>query len=296
MADGQTGLLPAGTRLRFATKGGELAGMLHRPAGPARAALVLNGATGVPMGYYNRFARWLAQTQDIACLTYDYRDFGQSKSGRLRDSTVTMADWALHDQPAARDEMRRQMPDTPLWVMGHSLGGMMMPLQEGIEDVKRMICVASGLVHHGDHPWPYQALARMFWFGHVPLAVRALGYLPGRLTGFGADLPPQVYWQWRRWCTRRDSYLPETGKTLPEPDWSRCGAFVDLTALDDDPVIPAKCVTRLGSVYGAQYLRSRVLVPSDHGLDKVGHLGAFAQANSALWPHLIADHTVASHT
>ena len=271
----------------IAAPGAELAGQLYRPRRRPAAAVVLNGATGVPQAYYRHFATWLAAERGLACLTYDYRDFGASARGGLRDSRASMRDWAMLDQPAARAEMRRRLPGVPLWVIGHSLGGMMVPLQTGISDIRRMIAVASGLVHHRDHPWPYQALARLFWFGHVPLLVRALGYLPGRAVGFGADLPAQVYWDWRRWCTSPQSYLPETGAGLPRPDWGRSGAPVDLIGLADDPVIPSVSVARLAPVYRGGALRRHLLAPGEFGLRSVGHLGAFARANRALWPAIL---------
>ncbi|WP_291730678.1 alpha/beta hydrolase [Leisingera sp. F5] len=273
--------------LRFASGGHMLAGRLYHPAGQARAAVVLNGATGVPQRYYRHFARWLAAEQHVACLTYDYRDFGDSAQGHPRHSDATMAQWTLEDQPAARVEMQRHYAGVPLWVIGHSLGAMLMPLQDGLKDVARMIVVAGGLVHHHDHPWPYRALALAFWFGHVPPLVRALGYLPGRAVGFGADLPAGVYWQWRRWCTTPGSYLPETGSALPLPKWEDTGAPVDLFAMADDDVVPPAAVWRLGDVFGGSRQRRTVLVPQETGVQKIGHLGAFARANAALWPRLL---------
>ncbi|WP_435660159.1 alpha/beta hydrolase family protein [Leisingera caerulea] len=273
--------------LRFASGDALLSGRLYRPDGAARAAVVLNGATGVPQRFYRHFARWLAAEQQIACLTFDYTDFGDSARGHPRRSTVTMADWALADQPAARAEMRRHYAGVPLWVIGHSLGAMLMPLQDDLEDVARMIVVAGGLVHHHDHPWPYRALALAFWFGHVPLAARVLGYLPGRAVGFGADLPAGVYWQWRRWCTTRRSYLPETGRGLPLPRWKETGIPVDLFAVADDDVVPPPAVWRLGEVFGGAAQHRTVLVPRELGLKAIGHLGAFARENAALWPRLL---------
>ncbi|SLN15749.1 Alpha/beta hydrolase family protein [Falsiruegeria litorea R37] len=264
----------------------ELSAVLYRPAGKPLAAVVLNGATGVPRDYYRHFARWLVEARGMACLTYDYRDFGTSLKGRLKDSPVTMSDWALIDMPAARFEMKRRFPDVPLWVIGHSVGGMLMPSQDGIEDVDRMIGVCSGLVHHTDHDWPYQGLARLFWFGHVPFLVKVLGYLPGKITGFGADLPPQVYWQWRKWCTSPRSYLPEAGLTIPAPDWGRSRAPVTMIALNDDDTIPPKCVWKLSELYGAG-VEKKTLTPSDYGLKEVGHLGAFARRSRTLWPDLV---------
>ncbi|MFW8595450.1 hypothetical protein [Cribrihabitans neustonicus] len=274
--------------VRFASGNAELAGRLFRPEGSARAAVVLNGATGVPQSFYRHFARWLAAEQQLACLTYDYRDFAGSAQGHPRRSKATMAEWALADQPAARAEMRRHYAGVPLWVIGHSLGAMLMPLQEDLEDVARMIVVAGGLVHHHDHPWPYRALALAFWFGHVPVAVRLAGFLPGRAVGFGADLPAGVYWQWRRWCTTPGSYLPETGDSLPRPRWERSGVPVDVIALSDDDVIPPVSAWRLGEVFGGVPQRRRVLKPSDYKLRAVGHLGAFARRNAVLWPELVA--------
>ncbi|KIC34042.1 alpha/beta hydrolase family protein [Leisingera sp. ANG-S5] len=273
--------------VRFAAGDAVLAGRLYHPAGPARAAVVLNGATGVPQGYYRHFARWLAAERQMACLTYDYRDFGASARMHPRRSQATMGDWALADQPAARTEMQRHYAGVPMYVIGHSLGAMLMPLQEGLTDVARMIVVAGGLVHHHDHPWPYRALALAFWFGHVPALVRALGYLPGRAVGFGADLPAGVYWQWRRWCTTPGSYLPETGTTLPQPRWAETGIPVDLFAMADDDVVPPLAVWRLGDAYGDVPQRRIVLDPQQAGVQKIGHLGAFARANAALWPRLL---------
>ncbi|MHA6264622.1 alpha/beta hydrolase family protein [Arenibacterium sp. CAU 1754] len=276
--------------ITFPAGDAHLQGTLFLPSAAPRAALVLNGATGVPQGYYRAFAQWLAGQQNIACLTYDYSDFGLSARGHMRASRVTMADWALRDQPAARAALRAALPGVPLWVMGHSLGAMLMPLQEGIEDVERMIGVSSGMVHHHDHPWPYQALARLFWFGHVPLVVKMAGYLPGRISGFGVDLPASVYWQWRRWCISPAFCYGEFGATLPHPDWSRSGAPVDLIAFEDDQTSPPFSVSKLVGLYGVNRAKMRVLNHADFGLNSVGHMGAFARRNAALWPELIADH------
>ena len=275
--------------VQFDAAGVQLTGHLYRPKGIPRAAVVLNAATGVPQSFYRHFARWLAAERGMACLTYDYSGFGASTQRPLRQSDATMARWAMVEQPAARDEMRRHYPKAPLWVIGHSLGAMLTPLQDGIEDISRMIVVAGGLVHHNDHPWPYRAQVLLFWFGHVPLVVRLMGYLPGRVLGLGADLPAGVYWQWRKWCTTPGSYLPEIGSTLPLPDWQSWGVPVDLFAISDDPVASAASVGKLGELFGDVDKTRTVLRPGDYGLTEIGHMGAFARRNSALWPTLVPE-------
>ena len=85
----------------------KLAATLFHPASTPRAVIILNGATGVRQRYYSDFARWLATEQDLACLTYDYRDFGASLRGNLRQARATMVDWCLHcllyTSPSPRD-------------------------------------------------------------------------------------------------------------------------------------------------------------------------------------------------
>ncbi len=264
-----------------------LSARLYRPVADPEKVVVINGATGVPRDYYQHFARWLAEEQGMACLTYDYRDFGHSLVGSQKRSNVTMADWALIDIPAARAEMRRRFPQAKLWSIGHSLGGMFGPIQLDIDQIDRMICVCSGLVTLADHPWPYRALAALFWYGHAPLVVKALGYLPGRLVGFGSDLPAQVYWQWRKWCTAPKSYVPEIGTTLPAARWKDLGKRVDLFTFADDEMVPPDAVWRLADLYGPKAGR-HLLAPSEFGVSKIGHIGAFARRNAAVWPRLIA--------
>ncbi len=66
---------------QFPSGSAMLSARLYRPVADPRRAVVLNSATGVPREYYQHFARWLAEVQGMACLTYDYRDFGHSLAG-----------------------------------------------------------------------------------------------------------------------------------------------------------------------------------------------------------------------
>lgn len=262
-----------------------LNGTLFRPLGPPRAAAVLHGATGVPARFYRHFATWLAE-QGIACLTYDYRDFGASGTGSLRRSKATLARWGLGDQPAAQAALERAYPGVPVWVIGHSLGALMLPFHPCAHRVSRLISVASGPVHTSDHPWSMQAQVRAFWFGAGPLATAALGYLPGKSLGLGADLPAGVYWQWRRWCTTRGFYLGDIGRDLPMPDWSAFKGDMRVVAVADDGMVPPSAVWRLMQYYPEARKAQKVLRPT---AGRVGHISAFAERNRGLWPDIIAE-------
>jgi predicted alpha/beta hydrolase len=272
--------------LRFPAEGAVLSGALVRPAGRPRAAVVLHGATGVPMGYYRAFADWLAAERGLAVLTYDYRDFGASATGPMRGARASMVDWGLHDQAAALDRLGKLVPGVPRWVIGHSLGGLMMGFHPGMAGVERVITVASGLVHVGDHPPAFRAMARVFWHLVPPIAAAA-GYLPGRLAGFGPDLPLQVYRDWRRWCLTPGFHLHEMGGRLPLWSAERVTAQMRVIAVADDAWAPPVSVWRLMALYPQAMKRQKVLRPADFNLPGIGHLGAFSRANAVVWPALV---------
>jgi predicted alpha/beta hydrolase len=279
---------PDPRRVSIQALGAELAGRLYLPAARPRVAVVLHGATGVPQSFYAPFATWLAAEMGYACLSYDYRDFGASARGGMRRSKATMTDWGIHDQSAALAALAVRLPEADLWVIGHSLGGAMLPYQKGLDRVARAIVIGAGMVHVSDHPWPYQALARLFWQGHGPVLTRLAGFLPGRLTGFGSDLPKGVYWQWRRWCLTRGYHLTDAGGSLPMPNLAGVSAPIKFVAVEDDPMVPARAVWRLMQFFPESVKRQLVLRPAEHGLNRIGHLGPFTRRSAVLWPQIIA--------
>lgn len=284
-------LIPGENPLTIRSPGARLQATLFLPQTTSpetapKAAIVLHGAVGVPAGYYRAFATWL-MAQGYACLTYDYRDFAASRSAPLRAAKADLQTWGLNDQPAALATLRRLVPDVPIWVIGHSLGGTMLGFHP-MEGVARVITVASGLVTLADHPWPYRARAAWFWYGLPRAANAVLGYLPGRALRMGPDLPAGVYRQWRRWCLRPGFWQGDVGHTLPAPDPARITCGVKIVAIADDPVVPPPAVWRLMALYPHAIKRQLTLRPADHGLQTIGHIAAFARANAALWPVLIA--------
>ncbi len=281
------GHIGVGGEVIIRAEGATLAGRLTLPRRKALAAVVLHGATGVPSGYYRAFADWLAAERDLAVLTYDYRDFGQSARGPLALSKATMADWGLRDQAAALAALGQLVPDRPRWVIGHSLGGMWFGYHGGMVGVERAITVGSGLVHISDHPLLFRARARVFWHGPIPALVRGLGYLPGARIGFGADLPQGVYEDWRRWCLQWGGYLSDVGTRLPCPTPARVTAPIRFVAVSDDSWVPPAAVWRLMATYPDAVKRQLVLRPADFGLARIGHLGAFHRLNAVVWPALV---------
>lgn len=275
-------------RISFRAGEAKLVGHLFRPEGVPKAIILLNGATGVPQSFYAHFARWLTE-QGYACLTYDYRDFGESLHSPMRESKATMGEWGIWDQMAAQLEAERRVPDAPIWVIGHSLGGMMLPFQPAAGRIERVICVASGPAHINDHPWSYRPLAAFFWFGPAAWLTRLVGKFPASWFKIGPDLPEGVFRQWRSWCTRRGAFIASIGQKLPLPDWKLVRARMKFVALSDDSMVPPKVVWRLMQLYPEAIKKQLLIHPPDHGLAKVGHIDIFRRRNSVLWPKLLEE-------
>lgn len=276
-----------GEDLDIRSEGALLRGRLVRPRGTPRAALVLHGATGAPARYYRGFAEWAAAERDMAVLTYDYRDFGASLRRPMRGAKATLADWGRHDQNAALATLARMYPDTPLWVLGHSVGGLWLGWHEAMGRVSRAITVGSGLTHVTDHPLRYRWKARVFWSPPVRLAAKVAGYLPGQLVGLGADLPRGVYEDWRRWCLARGWHLSDVGRTLPLPDPARVTARLRMIAVADDDLVPPTAVWRARALYPEAMKEQKVLRPEDFGLERIGHIPPFTRRNAVLWPAIL---------
>lgn len=275
-----------GQSLQIEADGARLAGRFYPPQGAASAHLVLHGATGVPQRYYAPFATWAAE-QGVGVLTYDYRDFGESQHRPLRESDATFSDWAVRDQAAAEARLAELAPEGPLWLLGHSLGGLGFPFVRHDVRVTRITTIGAGIGHYSDHPWSYRPKALAFWFLVGPVGTALAGYLPGSKLLLGADLPAGVYWQWRRWCTRRDFFRRDIGMSLPQPDFELPGPEIRMLTAQDDVVVPPVSVRRYVAAFPAGRVAYRMLRPSEFGLSSLGHVEALSRSCAAVWPTIL---------
>src|ERR1700730_15144087 len=102
------------------------------PAGPVRAAVVVNSATAVPRKIYRGFAGYPAE-RGFAVVTYDYRGIGESRPASLVGFAARMRDWAALDATAALDHVRAAWPNVPIHAVGHSVGGQAIGLLDNNE-------------------------------------------------------------------------------------------------------------------------------------------------------------------
>ena len=111
--------------------------------GAARGGVLIVPAMGVAQSYYEPFAAWLADRGYVA-VTFDFRGIGLSRAGPLRALKTDILSWARFDCAAVLDRLAERIGDTPLYWIGHSLGGQIIPLVPNWGRVSKFITIATG--------------------------------------------------------------------------------------------------------------------------------------------------------
>jgi predicted alpha/beta hydrolase len=266
-----------------ARDGYRLAAALFEPSSP-RAALLINSATGVPKELYTKFARYLAG-HGYAVLIHDYRGIGGSRRGSLRAlADVRMVDWVQLDIAAALAELTRRWPSLPVGVIGHSIGGQLLPLVDGIDRVTSVLTVATSTGSWRKMSGRFRWFCAGVWYAYMPLTTRVVGYAPSSWIGQGEDLPAGVARQWGAWC-KSDDYFREH---LAPEQLERLATFERpwlSLSFTDDPISNRQTVPALHGFYPRATIESRFYTPAELGLPAVGHFGFFSsKCAPALWP------------
>lgn len=263
-----------------AADGYELAALRYRSPQPAKAHLVVGGATGVPQGFYKRFAEHAAR-RGFDVLTLDYRGIGGSAPPSLKGFRMDYLDWGRLDLAAGVQAMRQD--GVPLYLVGHSYGGHALGLLPRYDWVDGAWTFATGAGWHGWMP-PLERLRVLFmWRVLGPVWTRMAGYLPWSRLGMGEDLPLDVYRQWRHWC-RFPRYFfddPRMAATTGRFDEVRF-PIVAANALDDAWAPPASRDAFMAGYRNAS-VRAVTIDSRRAGLGPIGHMGYFRPKALPLW-------------
>jgi predicted alpha/beta hydrolase len=268
--------------------GAALAARFYHPASAPRATVLIVPAMGVPQRYYGAFAAWLA-AQGFLAATFDYRGVGDSRRGPLRAERADILTWARRDCAAMVDALAAAAPDAPLYWIGHSLGGQILPFVPNRERVAKMITVGTGSGYWRENATPLRRRAWLLWYVFVPLAVRLFGYFPGQRLRMVGDLPRGVVEQWRRWCLD-----PEYAVGVEPGARERFAAvrtpIVSLSFVDDE-FMSARNTESIHGFYANAPRTMKRLAPGDVGARRIGHFGFFRADNATrLWAaHLLPE-------
>jgi predicted alpha/beta hydrolase len=282
---GQAGPPPPQPVTFSARDGRVLAGLLV-PAAPiptaaARGALVVNSATGFPREFYLKFAVYCAG-RGYHTLVYDYRGIGASAPAALATENARMSDWGLLDMPAALDFLAARFAGSPLFTLGHSVGGQLVGCMANRARAHVMIAASTGYWRRQRVPFRYLAL--LLWKVYGPLAIRRHGYLPHGALWRGESLPRGVFEQWRAWCLRPQYLGPDLDPALRAAHFAAVREPVLNWAFADDPIATPAAVDALLQSYPHARIERRCTAPREVGARRIGHQGFFSERHrDSLW-------------
>jgi predicted alpha/beta hydrolase len=265
-----------------ADDGRVLRGRWFEPIGRRRGVVVIVPAMATTAAYYATFASWL-RDRGFAVLTFDYRGYGASLTGRMNEVENDLVRWAL-DARDALGYAHERADGSPITWLGHSLGGQVLPFADHTM-VDRAINVASGTGYWKHNSPGVRLTAPVLWKVIAPAAIAVAGYFPGKRLRMLGDLPPNVMRQWGRWCMHPDYLLSELPQMREE------FAKVDLPMVSlsftDDEMMSSASIRTLDALYTAvDEVRIRY-TPAQLGVEHMGHFGFFRDNQVDLWDDLI---------
>jgi predicted alpha/beta hydrolase len=167
--------------------GYDLAATVTQPGDGARDWVIVSGAFAVAARFYARYATALAEA-GLGAVTYDYRGIGASRPASLRRFPATIADWAVLDMAGVTAWVHATQAPRRLFMVGHSLGGILPGLMGCPELVDALVTVGSENVY-----WRYRkgriAAAYLSRSWLTPPITAAFGYVPWSRFARGEDVP-----------------------------------------------------------------------------------------------------------
>ncbi|MEO4048967.1 alpha/beta fold hydrolase [Pseudomonas sp. CAU 1711] len=262
--------------------GHSLSSHWYRPPGDARGAVLIVPAMGVEQRFYEAFARWLAEHGYLA-VTFDYVGMGLSRNGSLRALDVDVIGWGRHDCSVMLDAVVEAAGELPVYWIGHSLGGQILPFVQGSERIRRAFTIATGSGYWRENTRSLRHKAWLLWYCVAPLVTPLAGYFPGRRLGMVGDLPRGVIRQWRRWCLNPEYSVGAEGAEV-RAAYSAVRTPITSISFTDDEMMSRRNTESLHGFYRSAPQTAKRIAPQDIGAKRIGHFGFFRnQFADSLW-------------
>jgi predicted alpha/beta hydrolase len=262
------------------------------PALPSVSAVaVINAGAGIGLGYYNRFACFLAES-GIPTLIYDYRGIGQSRPRVLRRFHASVEDWGSKDCAAALAWLAAQFPRARRVVIGHSVGGFVTGFVTNGPMIDRMLLIGAHTGYWRDYSARTRPAMYLVWHAMMPAVTRVIGYFPGRRLRLLEDLPAGVALEWANRRKPEFWWNRTTPDGAPDTLWkeSALRRFYSIRArtlavrFTDDAFATEKATERILGLYQNCRATKMVLSPAVVGGQKIGHFGFFrSRFRDSLW-------------
>ena len=237
---------------------------VYRAAHPQAPVILIWPAMGTPARFYRPLAQALAAA-GLHAVTADLRGIGASTVRASRQSDFGYEEMVAQDWPAAVAAVRHAFPDSPLWLLGHSLGGQISALYAARHpgSIAGLILIASGSVHYRGwqppHRWTLLALTQ------VAAGISAIaGYFPGHRLRFAGREARGVIFDWARLC-RTGRFRLRGGATDDEHALSLLSLPAFALSFAGDRLAPRQSTAGLlAKMKTAQPLHRHLAQPLDH--------------------------------
>ncbi len=160
-------------------------------------------AMGVLASFYHPLGEAFQQS-GLQFATADLRGNGESSIRASRRVNFGYGEIIHHEIPAFIAAIRDHCPQSPIYLLGHSLGGQLntLYLAESASSVQGMILVAASNIYYKGYAQPLKMLASSQFLNVVS---KICGYLPGNTLGFGGREARQLISEWAH-CARTGRY------------------------------------------------------------------------------------------
>jgi predicted alpha/beta hydrolase len=259
----------------------------YEPQGSTHSEIFLVGATGVPQGFYQRFAHH-ANAQGFAVTTFDYRGLGASAPKKLRGFRMNYLDWGRQDAAAVLDHITNTLAQgKPIYMVGHSYAAHGFGLMPNHGLIEKFYTFAGGAGWSGYMPFIERLKVEFLWRVLGPILTPLLGYMPGKLIG-GLDLPLDVYRQWRHWC-KFPNYFFDLPAMKPELRlFNEVRTPIMAVNADDDLWALPASRDAFFKGYTQAVVTPVTLESAKFGIKGIGHMGYFRRGSEPLWDDALA--------
>lgn len=222
------------------------------------------------MGSHSRPARFMAAAlagRGHAVLTADLRGHGKSLPLPKRGIDYGFDDFLRQDIPAIVVKVKALYAGVPVFVIGHSLGGML----GGIYAAENPAVLAGVItLAAGNLGLKHVSLGSLSVFVPFYLMAKILGYVLGQHFGWGNPIAKTQVIDWASWAFRRE--LRGTDGRALEPVLAKCETPILCLGFSDDlRLAPPKVVRAFADLFLAAWTHHQTITPEDAGVAALGH-------------------------
>ena len=117
----------------------------------------------------------------------------------------------------------------------------------------------------------------------IPLSNLIFGYTKLELVKMGASIPKGVGKQWSNWCSSIGYVKASIDKEIQKHYFDKLNHDILWLYATDDTIANLKNVESMVQLHSNNFNAIKEMVPKDHEMKSIGHMGFFKKRNSKLW-------------